>query len=679
MSILDRAIKANLDRFPGAQQYTSEAHRAASRITAGAIISRNNMFRHGQVRTRNGFGQAQNMNRIVNFLTSWQQGSSVFNYLIHLENYTNLRALDLRGILTEKDLLLSLSGVRGLTTAQAGSRIYFAFADVNGLGTEHAYVWDGLNTNGTEHMDKCFSPPLRDTTDVSVSSATTAVPEGKVPLSGGDHNVGFLILTRSGFLTRPCPSNSSGSSIVPHEITATGSDAYNITLTPNGNWPDWALQAWIIMTPVDNSEDYRIVSGAVGNIGGGGAVPVVITVADSDNTIRGDNSAVKYFDMISQTPAGAAPFEPFLVVEGSNHMCYFTEINSDFGGTQSAVYVSDSGNYQNMRTAQNLLQLPGFRSMRSGVWIGNAFHVMGPQYTYFWRSTGQEPVYWGDPERIDGRIGTRWIDGVTHDPSRGYAWVAAQDGLYNYAGTAYTHMPISYYQGASDWDRINNAAAPSTLKVRESPKRHMVAVFAPLDAATECSHVMVWDWSEAGTPEGSIDPLKVKYSLWDITSFEFGGADFVLDDTSREWELWVGRATASGDILRLKNDDDSNLYQDDVKAVAQGIDAPYQSPPLVYSRDAWLDIIAASISLRGSGVIEVRCRGTDDRVEHLMESIRATLTPGEPYLRWVEMQANSASIYVTNGGTVGSYYILDLLRLYYVKILEHAGVVADPF
>ncbi|KKK48954.1 hypothetical protein LCGC14_3139940, partial [marine sediment metagenome] len=338
-------------------------------------------------------------------------------------------------------------------------------------------------------------------------------------------------------------------------------------------------------------------------------------------------------------------FEPFLVVEGAKRMCYFAEITSNFGGTQSIVYVSDAGNSQNMRQAQNGLDLPGYRQMRSGVWIGSAFHVMGPGWTYFWRDSGQEPVRWGTPELIDGRIGTRWIEGVTRDPTRGYAWVAAQSGLYNYAGTSYPHVPISYYQGAAAWARINNAADPSILKVREMPDKHLVFVFAPLDAATECSHVLVWDWSEAGTPNGGIDPLRVKFTLWNITSFKFGGADIVLNNTSQEWELWISRAATSGDVLRLKRDTDSSIYQDDIKTVAQGINSFYQTPPLVYSVDAWLDMLAISISLRGAGEIELRCRSMDQVLDLLLSPIMAELTPGKPYLRWIEQQSNSASLY----------------------------------
>ena len=86
-------------------------------------------------------------------------------------------------------------------------------------------------------------------------------------------------------------------------------------------------------------------------------------------------------------------------------------------------------------------------------------------------------------------------------------------------------------------------------------------------------------------------------------------------------------------------------------------------------------MLAISISLRGAGEIELRRRSMDQVLDLLLSPIMAELTPGKPYLRWIEQQSNSASLYLTNKGVVGSYYILDLVKLYYFKVVDHVDTI----
>jgi hypothetical protein len=583
-----------------------------------------------------------------------------------LDNATDVVSRDLDTDV-ESTILSSLSGVAGMSIASVGGFVYFAFHDSSGDGTEQAYVWDGLFTSAVAHMEPCFQRPLKDS-EFGLTDLGVVVPNGFTAPTLGDHNIAVVITTRNGYETKPAPVDTSAV-LQPLTITCDGTQAYRITLTPVGTWPDWVDRAYLLATTVSNRERYYFVPDVWGQLAGGSGIGLNLTFAHTDVVLEGGRDATELFDLLSQEMDGTGPFDVAHVVQGSDRMCYLAYTLGQLGHNQSAIFISDKNKFQNITLSQHMRQLPGNKDIITACWIGNGLYLYGPYYTGSLRDNNLLPTEWGSVEMLDGNIGTRWIHGVTQDPTRSYVWVADQSGLYNFNGAQYPLHPISFEQGWDDWQAINQTAPPHTLRVLEDPLEHLVMVVAPMDDSDVATHVLVWDYSAAGNPQTGIDYKRVKYSKWNLTGIDIGGADRVRNPDTNITELWLGRETSTGDILRFKSKGESNLYRDG----SLGIPWEYETPLLIFTSDAWLDFIAASITASGNGLLLSTARGLNEEDVDMipLDDISLVTSALQPHLLGMDIQSNAISILLQGTGAVDNYAIIDFIRVYYNKISDH--------
>src|SRR5574340_666690 len=133
-----------------------------------------------------------------------------------------------------------------------------------------------------------------------------------------------------------------------------------------------------------------------------------------------------------------------------------------------------------------------------------------PQRFYSITSTSGAPSSW-QPIPVDSGIGTECLGISSVLDSRGHSrdqfLVAARSGLYQYLG-AFNERELTY-NIANTWKRINMVHF-NKVQVVVDPQREWIFVAVPLDAATDCSHILHGDYSEALGAE------EVKWSLWSL-------------------------------------------------------------------------------------------------------------------------------------------------------------------
>jgi len=681
MSILDELPSRDLNIFPGTAQRLDETHIASNKGNPGALLSLNCEYESGSVITRRGFGAAFNPNRVIKAMYNWRPG--IANRLIYLHDAGATDTLIAYNIINQTELYTLLSGISGADScifADGGTKLYFAFHTTSGIGATQGYVWDGSDTNAIANMEKLFQRPLL-TTEATITSAAVALLPGEVALTAGVHNIAVIISTKNGYETGLTPVDT-GMALVPYSLTASGTQAYTITCTPTGNWPNWCYQARVVMTTVKNTERYYIVpdgapySTAPSTIPPPNAsTPTVTRIAISDTELASGANSRSVDDLrnlYQQDATGSGPFNPVWVAAGTNRMAYGADIADLSLNYESKIYISEPNNYQHISADQHGFSLPGGKRCTAGVWMGKTIYMFGPSWTYSRTDNGRVPVEWAPVETIDERIGTKFPRGISANSSRGWIWVGDETGLYIFRGGSYETYPISYTQGADDWARINFGADAGSFKVIEDVENKNVIVVAALDSNTFSSHLLVWDYTEG------ITPGKVKYSLWNIidsngSPYLIGGicsAQSVAAISTSRNELWIGRASTAGKVLRQKyepEDSVTTLYSDDGAA----INSQYQTPPMSWAKDEVENFYGAFFRVRGEGDLTIEAHGADATVQSPMPPISLTTSPGRTWFRYIpRILSNSVSFLITNNNAINSWFVLSGIKVHYKKLTK---------
>jgi hypothetical protein len=671
MAWIDELPNVVMSSFPGAQQKIDDDEARQY----GAFTADNVEFETGEVGTRRGFKSVWDPGVAMATFFNWRNAQ--INWLLYFHSGTTVRARHL-STGSEYDLLTGLSGVNGVVWADAGSRVFFALHASNGLGATQGYVWDGNFTGGVPNVEKLFQGPFT-TAEITVTSAEVALLAGEIEVDAGTHRIAVIVRTKNGSDTGLSPVNASTFAFVPFGFVASGSNAYTITVTPAANWPNWALEARLAMTTTDNLEQYFLIPDPLNQAAiptPGSSAPIVIRVAVSDTTLASAGTDVTDYKTFLRMQGGVGPFLPHWVAGGTNRMVYGTDTSDVYLNTQGAAYVSDPDLYQQITRGQHVIRLPGFKRITVGRWIGKAIYLFGPSWTYSRLDTGALPVEWPPIETIDEKIGTKFINGVAANPSRGYMWVADEAGLFIMQGNAYSVKPISYYQGDRDWKRINFGAPAGALKVVEIVDRYLVIVSAPLDGATFATHMLVWDYSEVGDALQT-SHRNVKYSLWNMTvgggAYKVGGMGVVQSSVNNHNEFWVSRAESAGKVLRqvyspVDDDTQASFYTDDT----DGIPCVYRTPPMGYL-DEFVNWVGAFFRIRtnNASIIPVSVRALDNVETVTLQNMDASPLPGRGQFRLFRMQSPSASFRLTNGTIAGTWFKLSRIKAYYNSIFTH--------
>jgi hypothetical protein len=486
--------------------------------TERAFFAENVAYQQSKLTTRDGTTVLRAVTGKVTSMFNWLAAGA--NYLIFVEG-TKARLWNFAQPVV--DLFDLINGGRSISVADMATNIYIATRGTTGLGTQQARIAYPLV--GGAPSDKAFGPPWQ--------QVPTMVDFGAGNCTEGEHKFGYIAQTRSGFAGRPGPVNA-GTIFQPITFNVPAGGREIRMAFSNITTPADAQALLPIMTRKDNPNTWYFVPDAgypvpPGNPNWSFSIP--INISDEDLAARAEEAS-DYFLCLSQDASGNGPFWPSKLLAYGNRLCWFND---------NKLYVSDPYDFQFLTEDRNAIQTPNQRRMITGFVLRKLLYVLGDRWTYVWSDNDDYPRAWGSPEPVSGSLGTTAVDGVCAETLGDYAWVANESGLYQFTGM-YPALPISYRQ-SDDWARINWATAAHTVQVIEDAINRCVIVLAPLDGATEPTHLLVWDFSNGYGPDEA-DYARYKFAQGAISSVAI-----VRDGTSNQTALCIGPA-AAGNILR---------------------------------------------------------------------------------------------------------------------------------
>jgi hypothetical protein len=608
-----------------------------------ALTAHNVEFVSGKFKKRFGFAPAININEAATSLFDWIFANG--NYIVWFLPGTGVR----RSLISSPSsaTIMSTSSGNAASFAPAGARLYAAFFNSSGRGAAQGQVYSH-NTGA----DTLFAPPITYTPGAPTQPASGSI-------TAGNHRLGYIIETRNGFLTRPSPSDAN-LKFQPVTFTATGSK--NASWNLNTTWPTYAAKVHVIMTTVANPNRFYFVPGAFASVPGGSPFSVNIGIDVSDDDLVQSQTSKEInknqLNLLTQSISGTGPFNPSVVLEYGDRMCYLTQATDALGNNYSVVYVSEPSDYQQITADQHVLEAPGRKELMSMFALRNTLYLLGPHGTYATSDSGDVPVFWG-VVTVDGSKGTQAPRGAIASPKGDYGWVADEGGLYHFNGT-YPDLPISYYQ-TTDWRRINWAAA-WCLQVKDHPSKQQVAVLAPLDGASTPSHLMVWDYTNG------VSPIAAKYSIWNIASYSLGAIEVVQNDlasmptgVAKRLELWVSPSNAAP-LLRQMWAEDTNPYRDN----GQAITALYETA-LFPGKGAAGQIFhhwAAHLRVRGSGSLAPIVYTLDAATNKTLRTITLLSSPGKEELVYPDLNREGV-YYRFSNSALDEWFEVSAIRHYY--------------
>lgn len=515
---------------------------------------------------------------------AFNEVAAPINYLFYQDG-TTIKRRNLSDGVTDS-ALTGLTTTRAPVFADLGSRLYFCGFDVSGLGTTQCRVHDGLSTSGSLDIDVAFRGPL-------TFSAFSAADNGTGLCTKGLHKIGFIFQSRTGFAGQPSPV--SAGVFAPASVTLNaGNRSIRASITLDTPADAGANSGFFpIMTRADNPNTWFFVPetfyGPVTILpvsSAGWAFTVDISISDEDLATRAESADNQFNRLVAGASSG--PFNPNFVVAYGKRMIY---------GVGIKVYASDIDDPQALTEDFNVLSLPSRRRNGMAFPLGQALYLTGDKWTGRTSDNGDLPSTWPQPETISDAIGAPFPGCVAWRTAGTYAWIAAESGLYEFNG-AYADRPISDNQ-RDIWGRINWAAA-YTIQIADDVTQRKVHVAVPLDAATEPSHLLVYDYTNGRTAD-SCD-----FSYYTFSASTFSSVRMVKVSTTARTELYIG-PSAVGSVLFL----DESTHND----AGAAINCIWNSGYVRGSGEMQSKTIRvgnADIWIRGNGALTHSWRGLDD-------------------------------------------------------------------
>jgi hypothetical protein len=681
-----------------------------------ALLALNCSFEPGNVATRKGMALLWNPNVIVTSMSNMIRSAdwlSDGSYLLYFDvTNTKIKAVPNLAIPVPYDVYTQAGAVGACYTGTGYARMAVATYTALQVGAGQARIANfvGYGTPPAIVADKAFSGPLTDKPTLTENAAGS--------VTAGDHRVGYILETRSGFFGKLCPAVSGGTFDTTSKITSTGGKNVRSALTKT--WPAEVVKVWPFMTPTTNLNRYFLVPGLSQVVVGGVSSTATFYIDITDDDLIATGTEVTDNLNLFTQDSGTGPFNPHFVTTFGFRTIYLTEV-----ATVSQGYASEPSNPEHITADQHIFTLPEYRRMLCAHPLGKNLFLFGPHWTYVTEDNGLTPSEWPTPGLVDGAIGTMAIKGVALNASGGFMWVADQAGLYCFAGGDYPKLPVSY-EIQPEWNRIN-WAAPTAIEVVDHPTKQQVFVKAPLKAScvvNTAGTVVTWvsgdyfstSWTNgttivingsnytivacatrtmltisatAGTQTGvtaTVTPTlathllmfdysggltseTVKCSSWVIAGYPIGGAAIVQNAATKRLELCVGKAVA-GNVLRQMDDSDAAPWADETQ---NGIDCVYETAPLPGATRAPMGTVyllpGFQIRTRGSGTLAGTLRSLDRQKTFTLAPITLASLPGTEITRRSDLRAEGASLQLsTNAG--GSWFQLSALRAYYVPWVE---------
>ena len=663
---------------------------AASIDDRGASFAQNVRYFKNEVQTRYGWGVAASFSSYPAGTSGMGPGpmynwiSSLGDYLVW-SNSGGSNTINLSRLTDNPPTIvanLSVSANFGIPVfAPIGPRLFVSNWTIGNAQTQFTSVGPAvISYNGVFNYDPIIPGPA--STTLVPSTAPTEPGVGVV--TAGLHYIGLRMLHRSGFLGRPGPdtsttTNPTPQTFAPIAFTSTGNHNLKWAFTPGTNWPADVIQVQLLMSPVDNPNQFFLIPGATQNVTGGSATSVNITFNIADDALVAGAAAIdctNSLNFYTASATGQAYMQCLAVAAIGSRMFYISQLPDANGNMFSVIFASDSANYQQISLSQHVIQIPNQLDIRAVFGVQGAIYIVGPHWTYVTQDTGGVPVTWPTPQIVDGRKGAEGPNCVEVATSGQYAWVADRSGLYYFNGI-YQALPIDYL----GLDYSSFLKIPDVfLQVVDDPLRHRVLVNGSQIDFGSKYFILEFDYTFG------LDPYSVRYTRHDRLGMFAGPIAIVQNDLTtigvtshtKVPELWLGATGLGSDgklhVYREKNPVyDSNVYQDDAVAGAAAIHTIYETNAMPEPGGSALILAHQAVIPRivGSGTMSAWGVYTLDKQQFKnLPSYTLSLTPDFRPIQRCYLKG-SGFIYHFEMNAVGSFFILSDLTLFYSKFAGH--------
>lgn len=279
----------------------------------------------------------------------------------------------------------------------------------------------------------------------------------------------------------------------------------------------------------------------------------VFSLSDEDiaTSLSGDTAQANFL-FTAQDADGNGPFNPDFVVAYGNRMCY---------GNGTVLWVSDIGFPQQIGADTNQVRMQNQKKIAVAFQLpGNTnIYLTGDFWTGYTTDNNDSPSTWPQPIGVSDALGAKFPNLVCAATGGNWAWIVTEGGPYLFDG-AYGLMPLTYLFAGKDinqqpigWSRVNWNAAYA-IQVQDDVKNLKLYIAAPLDGATECTHLFCIDYRQGKT-----------FETCDISLDKFAWGNFSSIAVVKEYStglsnLWTGPA-AAGSVVRFNPDDHNDLGQ----------------------------------------------------------------------------------------------------------------------
>lgn len=516
--------------------------------------------------------------------------------------------------LTPSTPILTIGGVSDFSMVVMFNRAYISPHDrVTGITSQKVYIYDP-GVSGTARPAAGAAPVA---TGLAVTEGAATENDS---IEKGYHLFAVAFETDSGFVTRPGLSTNQFA-----VLNATGGKEASLSSIPTG--PAGTVARHILTTKIiqnyqAGTEEYQnwyyLPNGKISNnvdTTKGGIKFFDIALQDSADDL---------LNQLSEIPAGV------FMLDFDGRLCVGGE-----AANKSTIRISPKGNPESFSSLDGFVNVnPGDAGggVTNGVTHRGTLYISKAQRFYATVDNGGAPSSWSVIS-VDSGVGTECFGISSVLDSRGHSrdqfLVAARSGLFQYLG-AFNERELTW-NIRSLWDRINKVYF-NKIQVCVDPQREWLVVAIPLDAATENSHILMGDYSEALDPEG------IKWSLWNMPK-KPTSILIKVDDTTKVSKIIFGSS-------------ENNLYEYDDAAYndfGSMINSFYETHMVEPEGSVGQINHYAGIRqrIRGNGVLTLRVNAYDLATWESYAGVGLSTTPGKELLIRTDFLSERASFRLT--------------------------------
>lgn len=566
--------------------------------------TRNVQFNQNEVLTRDGNEQVVAQNNVRRFF--------IYKRLNETSRYLYLTTDgSLYDSLYPATPLITDADFEDFSAVNYFNRAYITFHDrESGINGSYLYVYQGAGP-GT------LRPAAGTAPTGFTLTATNSASSGNV--EAGTHIFAVAYETDSGYLTAPGPT-------IFATVIATGTKKVtvgNLPVGPSGTVARWILATRAITTYDGNQFGYELYF--VERVGDNVTTSYDVNFYDADLF----SSADYLFDNRATIPAGlgVTAYNNSLIIWGIQGFEHYVFVSKQaepevFDETAGFILVDPSDSITGVRNAVEFRnQLYIATSNRFYVTVGNTNAANTWGLVTVDKSVGTE--VFGISKVLDAR-------GSNTDRF----FVADRSGLLTFEASRFSKPALSY-NIENVWKRINKTVF-NLVQVDHDPESMIIYIAVPMDSATECSHILMADYSQALIPEGFIAPGQIKWSIYDYP-WTVSSISCDLDALGRAVLYQSG---LEANIYRQVPDTD----EDDGEVIPSHAVTWYQ-----YLLEKYVhNFNEINFRIWGTGTLAVRLFGEDNvKITLLPNSITLAENPGKNIFRTISFENEKMAIKVS--------------------------------